>query len=96
MFRGKEDKKEDKISERRKQALFLKIKPIIAKELQIDEGKIALTSKIASDLGADSLDAIEIVMALEEEFNIEIVDAEADKMKTVDDIVVYLAERIKE
>jgi len=47
-------------------------------------------------LGADSLDAIEIVMALEEEFNIEILDAEADKMKTVDDIVVYLAKRIKE
>jgi len=89
-------KKESEIPEERKQAIFLKIKPIIAGELKIDEDKITLTSKIIEDLGADSLDAIEIVMALEEEFNIEILDDDSEKMKTVEDIVVYLNTRIKE
>lgn len=89
MFR----KKEVKVPEDKKQNILLKIKPIISKELKIEEDKITLNSKITEDLGADSLDAIEIVMALEEEFNIEILDEDADKMKTINDIVIYLAER---
>ncbi|MDI6605700.1 MAG: phosphopantetheine-binding protein, partial [Candidatus Omnitrophota bacterium] len=49
---------------------------------------------IAEDLGADSLDAIEIIMGLEEGFNIEILDEDAEKMTTIDDIIVYLADKI--
>jgi acyl carrier protein len=90
MFKKKESQE---IPDERKQALFLKIKPIIAKQLEIDEDKITLTAKINEDLGADSLDSIEIVMALEDEFNLEILDVESEKMKTVNDIVVYLAEK---
>lgn len=78
------------IPEERKKAIFLKIRPIIAKGLQVDENKIELSSRIVEDLGADSLDSIEITMALEEAFNIEIVDTEAEKMKTIEDIVFYL------
>lgn len=86
-------KKESEIPENRKQSILLKIKPIIAKQLEISEERITLEAKIIEDLGADSLDAIEIVMALEESFNIEIMDEDADKMQTVEDVVVYLAER---
>ena len=88
MFKKKE------IPEERKQALFLKIRPIIAKQLSIEEEKITLDSNIADDLSADSLDAIELVMAIEEEFSIEILDEEQEKMKTIEDIVVYLAEKV--
>jgi len=92
MFR----KKEEDIPGERKQAILLKIRPVFAKTLQIDEDKITLASKINEDLNVDSLDTIEIIMALEEEFNIEILDTDAEKMETVEDVVVYLAERIKE
>lgn len=85
-------KKEKEVPEERKQEIFLKIRPIIAKELQVDKDKIELSSRIAEDLGADSLDSIEIVMALEEEYNIEILDVDAEKLKTIEDIVFYLAE----
>ncbi|MBI5452899.1 acyl carrier protein [Candidatus Gottesmanbacteria bacterium] len=88
-------KKEEKVLKERKQAISLKIKPIVARQLGIDEERIVPTAKIVEDLGADSLDAIEIVMALEEAFNIEILDEDQEKMKTVEDIVVYLVERIK-
>jgi acyl carrier protein len=82
--------------EQRKQSLFLKIKPLIASQLGIDEGRITVESRIAEDLGADSLDATELIMALEETFNIEILDDDAEKMKTVEDVAAYLAERVKE
>lgn len=85
-------KKEKEVPEERKQEIFLKIRPIIAKELQVDEDKIELSSRIVEDLGADSLDSIEIAMALEEEYNIEILDVDAEKLKTIEDIVFYLAE----
>jgi len=89
-------KKEDDVPEERKQAIFLKIRPILAEELKINEDKISRTSKISEDLDADSLDSTEITMALEEAFNIEILDPEAEKMNTVEDIVVYLATMIPE
>lgn len=77
--------------EKRKQELLLKVKPIIAKQLGIDEERVIPAAKIVEELGADSLAAIEIVMALEEEFNIEILDEDAEKMKTIEDILTYLA-----
>lgn len=86
-------KKEDKIREERRQEILLKIKPIIAKELGIKEENITLEAKIEEDLGADSLDAIEVIMDLEEAFNIEIMDEDTEKMKTIDDIVRYLVKR---
>lgn len=84
------NKKEDKNSEGKKQELLTRIRPIIAEQLGVNEAKITAQSKIGDDLGADSLDATELVMALEEEFNIEIFDEDAEKMTTVNDILAYL------
>lgn len=73
--------------------IFIKVKSIIAKQLGVDEAKITLQSKLNEDLGADSLDATELVMAIEEAFNIEILDEEAEKMLTMGDIVGYLSKK---
>ena len=67
----------------------------IAKQLGIDEAKITLQSKLNEDLGADSLDSVQVIMALEEEFGIEILDEDAEKIKTIEDIVRYLTDREK-
>ena len=93
MFKKKAD---PRIPEEKKQIIFQRIKPIIAKELGIDENSVTIASRLVEDLGADSLDSIEITIGLEDEFNIEILDEDGEKMKIVDDIVVYLAERVKE
>ncbi|GMH80461.1 hypothetical protein TrST_g12321 [Triparma strigata] len=58
---------------------------------KVDEAKVTGTSKFADDLGLDSLDAVEVVMAIEDEFAIEIPDAEADKILSVEDAVKYIA-----
>lgn len=58
---------------------------------KVDPAKLTLTSTFTSDLGLDSLDAVEVVMAVEEEFSIEIPDAEADEIKTVQQAVEYIA-----
>jgi acyl carrier protein len=65
-------------------------KEIIAKELEVDSKQIVPEAKFIEDLGADSLDIVELVMALEEEFGIDIPDEDADKMKTVGDAMAYL------
>ena len=70
--------------------MFEKVKAIIAKELNIDESKITLESSLSEDLGADSLDAVELIMALEEEFDIEVPETDADKIVTVGDAVEYI------
>ena len=70
--------------------MFEKVKAIIANELGIDEGKITMDSRLAEDLGADSLDAVELIMALEDEFGIEVDDEAATKIKKVSDIVEFL------
>jgi acyl carrier protein len=67
-----------------------RVKEIIAKELDVDAKQLTPEAKFIEDLGADSLDIVELVMALEEEFNIEIPDEEADKLKTVGDAMNYL------
>ena len=72
--------------------VFDKVKDIIAEELGIEEDKILLDSDLFEDLGADSLDAIELIMAVEEAFDIEIPDSEATKIKLVSDIVNFLIE----
>jgi len=67
-----------------------KVKEIIAKELEVDVKQLTGEAKFVEDLGADSLDIVELVMALEEEFGIDIADEDADKLKTVGDAMGYL------
>jgi acyl carrier protein len=67
-----------------------RVKEIIAKELEVDVKQLTPEAKFIEDLGADSLDIVELVMALEEEFGLEIPDEEADKLKTVGDAMNYL------
>ena len=71
-----------------------KMKTIIAEQLSVDADSIQADSNFKEDLGADSLDLFELVMALEEEFNIEIPDADAEKVATVGDVVDYLKENV--
>ncbi|MBL8033852.1 MAG: acyl carrier protein [Leptospiraceae bacterium] len=69
-----------------------KVKKIIAEQLGVDEGEITNESHFIDDLGADSLDTVELVMALEEEFGIEIPDEDAEKIQTVGDVQKYIEE----
>ena len=68
-----------------------RIKKIIVDQLGVDESKITENSSFVDDLGADSLDIVELIMAFEEEFDIEIPDEDAEKMKTIGDAVKYLS-----
>ena len=67
-----------------------RIKKIIVNRLGVDESKITENSSFIDDLGADSLDIIDLVMAFEEEFDIEIPDEDVEKMKTFGDVIKYL------
>jgi len=69
-----------------------KVQKIIADELGIEIDSIKMESDLSEDLGADSLDAIELIMAIEEEFDVEIPDSESTKIKQVSDIVNFLIE----
>ena len=68
----------------------VKIKKIVAEHLGVDEAKVNDTSSFVDDLGADSLDQVELVMAFEEAFNIEIPDDAAEKIVTVNDAISYV------
>ena len=74
--------------------LVSKIKETLAKQLNTTPDKITLSSELTEDLGMDSLDSIEIVMALEEEFGIEIPDEDTERLKKVGDILTYLQKRL--
>jgi len=67
-----------------------RIVEIIATQLGIDQADITPQANVVDDLGADSLDVVELIMALEEEFNLEIPDDEAEKIKNVQDIFTYM------
>lgn len=67
-----------------------KIKEIVVEQLGVDENQVTLEANFIEDLGADSLDTVELIMAFEEEFDIEIPDTEAEKIKTVQDVVNYI------
>ena len=69
---------------------FDKVKAIVVEQLGVDESEVAIDSTFIDDLGADSLDIVELIMAFEEEFNIEIPDDVAEKIKTVKDTVHYI------
>lgn len=72
--------------------VFEKVKDIIVNQLEVDESKITLNASIIDDLDADSLDLVDMVMSLEEEFDIEISDEHIDIIKTVGDLVKYIEE----
>ena len=67
-----------------------KVRSIISEQLGVKEEEIKITSSFIEDLGADSLDIVELVMAMEEEFEVEIPDEEAENIKTVQDAVNYI------
>jgi acyl carrier protein len=70
-----------------------KVKEIIINELGVEPEKVTLEASFVEDLGADSLDTVELVMAFEEEFGIEIPDEDAEQLQTVGDAVKYLREK---
>lgn len=70
--------------------VFDKVKEIIANELNVDAEKITMDTHLVDDLGADSLDAVELIMALEDEFGLEVDDDAAQSMKYVKDLVKYI------
>ncbi|MEW6696180.1 MAG: acyl carrier protein [Bacillota bacterium] len=74
-------------------ATFDKVKAIIVDQLGVDEADVNPEASFVDDLGADSLDIVELVMALEEEFGLEIPDEEAEKIRTVGDAVKFIQDR---
>ena len=73
-----------------------KVKEIIVEQLGVDPSEVTLEASFINDLGADSLDTVELVMALEEEFNLEIADEEAEKLDTVGKVVEYIKTHSKQ
>ena len=73
-----------------------RVKNIIVEQLGVDAGQVSLKTSFVEDLGADSLDTVELVMAFEEEFDIEIADEDAEKMTTVGDAITHLTEQLSE
>ena len=74
--------------------VFERVKAIIVEQLGVAEASVEMESSFIDDLGADSLDIVELVMALEEEFELEIPDADAEKVVTVGDVVEYIKENV--
>jgi len=72
-----------------------KVKQIIVEQLGVDEGEVTPNASFVDDLGADSLDTVELVMAFEEAFDIEIPDEDAEKIRTVKDAVDYIEKHSK-
>ena len=72
--------------------IFDRIRDIIIEQLQVEESEVNMDTNLMKDLSADSLDAVEIIMAIEDEYGIEIPDEDAEKMQTVGDLVRYVEE----
>ena len=77
------------------QEIFEKVKEIVKEQLEVEEEKITPAAQFNNDLGADSLDTVELVMALEEEFDTEIPDEDAEKILTVQDAVDYISNKLE-
>ena len=71
-----------------------KVKKIIVEQLGVEEEDVTPDASFVDDLGADSLDTVELVMAFEEEFGIEIPDSDAEKMATVQNVIEYIKEKV--
>jgi acyl carrier protein len=78
------------------QEVFEKVKGIIAEQLGVDPGEVKEDSSFVDDLGADSLDIVELVMAFEEAFDLDIPDEDAEKISKVKDAVNYIRERTQQ
>ncbi len=74
--------------------VFEKIKKIISEQLEVDQSIITEGATITGDLGADSLDLVDLAMSIEDEFDIELSDDALEKIKTVSDLVAYIEDRI--
>ena len=72
-----------------------RVKQIIVEQLGVDEAEVTPSASFVDDLGADSLDTVELVMAFEEAFEIEIPDEDAEKIRTVQDAVTYIGQHAK-
>ena len=75
--------------------IFDKVKEIIVEQLGVAENTVTMEASFIDDLGADSLDIVELIMALEEEFDLEIPDGDAEKIVSVSDVVDYIKENVK-
>src|SRR5215212_10240373 len=73
-----------------------KVKDIIVEQLGVNPEQVTPTASFIEDLGADSLDTVELVMAFEEEFSVEVPDEDAEKLQTVGDVIKYIDERAKQ
>ncbi|MCL4516978.1 MAG: acyl carrier protein [Firmicutes bacterium] len=74
--------------------IFGRVREIVVDQLGVDEDEVTMEASFVDDLGADSLDIVELVMALEEEFDLEIPDEDAEKIATVGDVVEYIKEHV--
>ncbi|BCR36427.1 acyl carrier protein [Mariniplasma anaerobium] len=70
--------------------VFARVKEMIVEELSVEAEKVTLESRLSEDLGADSIDAVELIMNIEDEFNIQVSDEDAQNLKTVGDLVKYI------
>jgi acyl carrier protein len=75
--------------------VYDRMKKIIVEQLGVDEGDVNPTASFVEDLNADSLDLVELIMSLEEEFNLEISDEDAEKIHTVNDALEYVTEHLE-
>ena len=75
--------------------IFDKVKDILVDQLDCEEDKVTMEASITDDLGADSLDIVDLVMSLEEEFEVEIPDDQVENIKTVGDIVKYIEDKVE-
>lgn len=76
--------------------VFDKIKDIIVEQLDVEEDAVTMEASITEDLGADSLDVVDLVMSIEESFDVEVPDEEVENIKTVGDIVKYIENKVEE
>ncbi len=78
-----------------KEEILAKVKSVVAEKLNVGEDQVTLDAKFVEDLGADSLDQVELIMALEDEFGLKIPEAEAEKLTTVGAAVDYIETQVK-
>ena len=76
-------------------ATYDRVKKVVVEQLEVSEDEVTPTASFIDDLGADSLDVVELVMGLEEEFDIEIPDEDAEKIATVGDAIAYIDDKTK-
>lgn len=74
--------------------IFERVQDIVVQQLGVDKNKVTLNANFANDLGADSLDTVELVMAIEEEFSIEIPDEDAEKIATLDQAIQFIQQAV--